>query len=238
MHPDLEGLIRLQDLENAAESARRQIAEMPIRVQALETRLEERRAAVAGARQRLTDSQLARRAVEKDLAAMQSRLSKFKDQLMEVKTNKEYQAVQKEISVAEHEVRVFEDQVLERMLEADELSAALKQAQTELAREDAAVTSERAALEQERAGLEHQLERSVAERVRLTAGMTPSVLALFEHVARGRKGVAVTEARAGHCSVCHVRLRPQVFNEVQGNESIIQCESCQRILYFVPAAVT
>ena len=36
------------------------------------------------------------------------------------------------------------------------------------------------------------------------------------------------------CSVCHVRLRPQVFQLVRQNDTIIQCDSCQRILYYVP----
>ena len=50
------------------------------------------------------------------------------------------------------------------------------------------------------------------------------------------QGLAVAEARDGLCTVCHVRLRPQIFNEVRRNDSIIQCDSCTRILYFVPAA--
>ena len=51
-----------------------------------------------------------------------------------------------------------------------------------------------------------------------------------------RNGVAVAEARDGICTICHVRLRPQVFNTVRRNEEIVQCDSCNRILYFVPAA--
>jgi predicted nucleic acid-binding Zn-ribbon protein len=45
----------------------------------------------------------------------------------------------------------------------------------------------------------------------------------------------MAEAREGLCVDCHVRLRPQVFNEVRRNDQLIQCESCTRILYFVPA---
>jgi predicted nucleic acid-binding Zn-ribbon protein len=45
----------------------------------------------------------------------------------------------------------------------------------------------------------------------------------------------VAEARDGVCTLCHVRLRPQVFNEIRRNAQIIQCESCGRILYFVPS---
>ena len=60
------------------------------------------------------------------------------------------------------------------------------------------------------------------------------MLATFERVAKGRSGIAVAEARDAICTICHVRLRPQVFNNVRKNDSIIQCDSCQRILYFAP----
>jgi predicted nucleic acid-binding Zn-ribbon protein len=50
-----------------------------------------------------------------------------------------------------------------------------------------------------------------------------------------RRGVALSMAtRDGLCSLCHVRLRPHVFQQVRTNEQIIQCDSCQRILYYVP----
>jgi uncharacterized protein len=70
----------------------------------------------------------------------------------------------------------------------------------------------------------------------VAARISGDALEVFERVARGRKGVAMAEARDGLCTVCHVRLRPQVLNEVRRNTSIIQCDSCTRILYFVPAA--
>ena len=60
-------------------------------------------------------------------------------------------------------------------------------------------------------------------------------MTLFERISHGRKGIAVAEARDGLCTVCHVRLRPQIFNEVRRNDTLVQCDSCTRILYFVPA---
>ena len=62
----------------------------------------------------------------------------------------------------------------------------------------------------------------------------PALLRTFESVARRRNGIAMAEARDGICTICHVRLRPQVFNTIRRNEEVIQCDSCQRILYFVP----
>jgi predicted nucleic acid-binding Zn-ribbon protein len=57
-------------------------------------------------------------------------------------------------------------------------------------------------------------------------------------VARKRNGIAVAEARDGVCTICHVRLRPQVFNSIRRNDSILQCDHCNRIMFFAvtPAA--
>jgi uncharacterized protein len=235
MHPDLDRLIRLQQLETFTEEARRKIADYPQRSQGLEARLEEAKEAVAGIKQRVTASQTTRRSEEKDLATVQARLTKYKDQLLEVRTNREYQAMQQEIAAAQGEVSRHEDRILENMLEADELNRAVKRAESELAKVQADVTAERTALDEEVQQLKVELARSGGARAALVAEISASAMAIFEAVARGRKGVAVAEARQGLCTLCHVRLRPQKFNEVRRNDTIIQCDSCQRILYFAGA---
>ena len=125
LHPDLQNLIHLQELDSAAERHRRRVADIPVLQAALDARLAERTAAVDAVKARVAASQTARREIEKDLAAVQGRLSKYKNQLMEVKTNKEYQAMQKELSVAEQEISDFETRMLERMEEADALAIEL-----------------------------------------------------------------------------------------------------------------
>jgi len=65
--------------------------------------------------------------------------------------------------------------------------------------------------------------------------MAAPTLALFEQVSRARKGVAICQAtRDGLCSQCQVRLRPMVFQQVRANDTIVQCDSCRRILYYIP----
>src|SRR5438093_3924342 len=236
MHADLERIIALQRLDSAASDAQRRLAEEPERQKALEARLETARQHVTAAKAQLTDNQTARRALEKDVAVHQGRLSKFRDQLMAVKTNQEYQAMQKEIEFAQGGVKEIEDKVLELMLEADELTAALKRAEAELASETKAVDADRRAMATDMATLKASVERITAERADLVRAIDPQVLAIFELVARRRHGVAAAEARDGICTICHVRLLPQVFNNIRRNDSIIQCDSCQRILYFLPAA--
>jgi len=234
MNADLERLIALQKLDSTAEAARKTLAAEPEHEQALEARLEAARQRVAAAKERVTANKNARAALEKDVAVQQGRLSKFRETAMAVKTNQEYHAVQHEISFAQGEIKKIEDSILERMLESDDLTAALKTAEAELAAETKAVDAERKTGSAAHIEMQATLERIAGERVALIGGLNKEALATFEAVARKRNGVAMSEARGGVCTICHVRLRPQVFNTVLRNESLLQCDHCNRILYYVP----
>lgn len=232
MNADLTRLIRLQELESAADQARRKIADHPARMQALDARLQAARDVLADIKARLAVASDKRRAEEKEVAGVQTRLAKYKDQLLEVKTNREYTAMLHEIETAQNDIRTREDRILEVMMETDELNAGIKTSEAELKAIEKEVAAERATLDAEMTVLQGEIDRTTAERETLVAGIDRHVLAIFETTAKGRKGVAVAEARDGLCTICHVRLRPQMFNEVRKNESIIQCDHCRRILYF------
>jgi predicted nucleic acid-binding Zn-ribbon protein len=236
MNADLQRLIELQRLDSLIHDAERKVADEPTRRQALDARLEAARQQVAAARDRLSHNQTARREIEKDVALHQGRLSKYRDQLMNVKTNVEYQAMQKEMAFAQTEVKALEDRILEGMLESDELTAVVKEAEAGLAATTREIETEKQALGSEIVVLKKTIEETSAQRNEVIAGLDAKVLATFQQVASRRNGVAVAEAKDGICTICHVRLRPQIFNTVRRNEEIIQCDSCQRILYFKPAA--
>jgi len=236
MHPDLQQLIDLQGLDHDLDALRHAIDAVPQRREAIEARVAREAEAVAAAKQRVSDNRAARQVIERDLQLQQGRLSKFRDQLMAVKTNKEYQAMQVEIATAEGEVRRLEDQLLERMMEADEAAAALKQAEATHVADRAAAQQEIAALEREAADLAQRAAARATDRDALAARIPAEPLAVFESVRARRGALVVVEARDGHCTVCHVRLRPQVFNDIRRNEHLIKCDSCGRLLFFVPPA--
>ena len=96
-HPDLKRSIQLQALDSRAAEARRPQASIPETQRALEDRLESARGETAATKERLAANQTSRRALEKDIAAIRTRLSRYKDELTEVKTIGEYHAMQHEI---------------------------------------------------------------------------------------------------------------------------------------------
>jgi predicted nucleic acid-binding Zn-ribbon protein len=236
MHAELERVIALQQLDTKAGAARKALAEAPDREKAFDARLDDAKQKIADARAKLAANQEARRTIEKEVAVHQGRLSKYRDQAMAVKTNQEYHAIQHEMAHAQGEIKKHEDEVLERMVEADELTAALKAAEALLASEQKTIEADRRKAQAEDAERHKALDALTAERAALVSAIDKRVLAIYDIAFARRQGIAVAEAKDGICTICHVRLRPQVFNEVRRNEAIVQCDSCQRILYYVPAA--
>jgi predicted nucleic acid-binding Zn-ribbon protein len=235
MHEDLARLIRLQQLESAADAARRTVADEPQRQAELDAKVDAARQHLEQERQRLAANQAARRELEKELALHQGRLSKYRDQLMAVKTNREYQAMQKEIEVAQHEIQAHEDRMLERMIEFDEVTALVKQAEKAFAEQQKAIEAERKQLAGQVAAANAALEPLAAERAAVARQLPAALLATFDRLILQRGNLAVVEVRDGRCIACQVRVRAQVYNEIRRGEIVFQCESCQRVLFFAAA---
>jgi hypothetical protein len=238
MNADLERVIALQRLDSEAGAARKKLAEAPEREKGFDTRLETARQKLADAKAKLAANQESRRATEKEVAVHQGRLSKYREQAMAVKTNQEYHAIQHEIAHAQGEIKKYEDQILEQMVEADDLTATIKAAEAHLAAEQKTIDADRKKAQAEDAQAQASHDALVGERAALAASIDRRVLAIYDAAFSRRQGIAVAEAKDGICTICHVRLRPQVFNDVRKNEVVVQCESCQRILYYVPATTS
>lgn len=214
------------------------MAELPGAEQAIEARIAEAAAGVEAARASLSDNQQARRQLEKEVAAVDVRLAKFEDHKAAIKTNEQYTALLHEIATAKQDKDAAEERLLIQMEAGDGLARALKAAEAALAKAKKDGEATRTALAAERKALEADITRLTGSRKGETAGLDPKALALYEQLLKGRRGVAVASMTKDTCNACHVRLRPHVEQQVRRNDSIVQCDSCQRILYFqgAPAA--
>ncbi|HET9369665.1 MAG TPA: C4-type zinc ribbon domain-containing protein [Vicinamibacterales bacterium] len=230
----LQALIALQQLDSAADAARRRQAELPQTEARIAETLASAQAAVETAKERLAANHAARRALEKDVAAVDTRLSRFNDHKAQVKTNQEYTALLHEIDTAKAEKDGLEEKILVLMEEADVGGAEIASAERALAAAVSEGERTRAAIAAEKQSLDAELARLAGARKGEVAAIDPPVLARYEQLLKGRKGVAVAALNGETCSACFVRLRPHITQQVRRNDSIVQCESCQRILYYDP----
>jgi uncharacterized protein len=233
MNPLLEQLIRLQRAESELRRTQAELAEIPRKKAELEAALAADRAHLDAARAALDDSLKARRRHEGELQDLEGKRSKYKGQLMEVKTNKEYTAMLHEIEAVERDIRGREDQVLAEMERAESLGADVKKEEAAFKTREEQHRADTRGLGERSRALEADVARLSAERDEVAQGLDEDTLDLFQRVARLR-GVAMAEARDGMCQVCHVKLRLQMFVDIKRNEEILQCPACNRILYYEP----
>ncbi len=234
MDSGLRKLMALQNIDLQIAELAKRAQNIPAEVRAIDQMLEQNQLELERLRQRVEEYGKTRRSIEGETELLRQKLAKFKDQLMSVKTNKEYQAVLHEISLAEQEISRAEDRILEAMLAADEAASEASGIEKDLHDHGREIQDRRRELLDFQASSEGEIERLRSQRAAVAAEVPEDLMGLYARIASARNGLAMAEARDQSCQICHVRMRPQLFNELKTNQRIVTCESCNRILYFSP----
>jgi len=236
LHPDLATVKELEEVDRAIAGLNSRIASIPSQIKKIEDQLNAFLHDHEEHKNRLAANQKERRDLDGEVQMVRGKISKHRDQLYEVKTNEAYKTMLHEIEGEEAKIRGIEDQVLEKMVEAEQLDKMVHEAAARLEGEKQRVASERKQLETERAGDEALRSEAEARRKVLAAAHSETTLRLYEKTRKSR-GTAVAQVIDGSCGGCHVKLRPQFYNEVRSSDALLPCESCGRILFYVPPSV-
>jgi len=234
MLPEIENLLKLQDTDKEIRRLQDEVAELPKRVAVIEQKLAGNKAQLEKAQAAVKADEAARRKYDTAINDLRGKISKYRDQSLDVKTNDQYKALLHEIQFAEKEIAANEDKILELMVNADARDKEVKAAQAALKAEAAEVEKEKEQARQRTAEDEKLLAEWRAKRDGLRTGISEDLLRHFERVSKFR-GSGIAEVRDQKCMACRVMLRPQTYNEVRSGNQAIVCDSCQRILYFNPA---
>ena len=234
MLPDIENLLKLQDTDKEIRRLQDEVAEFPKRVAVIEQKLAGTKAQLEKAQAAVKADEAARRKYDTAITDLRGKISKYRDQSLDVKTNDQYKALLHEIQFAEKEIAANEDKILEMMVNADARDKEVKAAQAELKAETAEIEKEKEEARQRTAEDEKLLAEWRAKRDQIRTGVNEDLLRHYERVSKFR-GSGLSEVRDQKCMACRVMLRPQTYNEVRSGLQTIICDSCQRILYFNPA---
>lgn len=233
MHPSLEQLRHLQDLERQAAALRADLDATDQRRREIEAPVTQAQDELETLTRTIDERQAQRRAGDRDVQMLQQRLTKYRQQLMAVTNAREYEAAQHEVATAESELKIREDETIALLFELDEL---LPQAE----RATAAVAAAKDAAGVSLAGLvddtqRHQLELAAIEGgiAALRPKVDAAALAVYDRTAKRFPRAAVAELKGELCIGCNVKIRPMLASDVRKGERIVQCENCTRLLYVV-----
>ena len=234
MLPDIDKLLELQAADKEIRKLQDEVAALPKRTAAIEQKLAGTKAHLEKVRAATKGDEANRKKFEASIKDLQGKISKYRDQSLDVKTNDQYKALLHEIQFAEQEIRLNEDRILEVMVNVDAREKEVKAAEAELKVETAEIEKEKEEARKVTAEDQKKLSEWNAKRDALRKGISEDILRQYERVAKFR-GSGLAEVRDQKCMGCQVMLRPQTYNEVRNAEKVMVCESCQRIYYFNPA---
>ena len=160
-----------------------------------------------------------RKKFEANIKDLQGKISKYRDQSLDVKTNEQYKALLHEIQFAEQEIRLNEDRILEVMVNVDAREKEVKAAEAELKAETAEIEKEKEEARKVTAEDQKKLAEWNAKRDALRHEIAEDILRQYERVAKFR-GTGLAEVREQKCMGCQVMLRPQTYNEVRNGEKV------------------
>ena len=233
MLPDLKNLLDLQVADREITRLKDEIAALPKRVAAIEEQLAGTKAVLEKAKAAVKADDAAKRKYESSIQDSRQKISKYRDQMLDVKTNEQYKALQHEVNFAEKDIAANEDKILELMINAEAREKEVKAAEADLKAETAEIEKEKAEAREKTAEDEKLVAEWNAKRDSYRSGIAADLLRHYDRVVKLRR-TGLSEVRDQKCMTCQVMLRPQTYNVVRAGEQVVICDSCQRILYFDP----
>jgi predicted nucleic acid-binding Zn-ribbon protein len=155
-----------------------------------------------------------------------------KERLLEVKNNKEYQAMLKEIETAEAARGDVETEIISILDELENLAVLVKKDQETLNEQRKKYEVERKLIEADLNSVDTDFVNCEQQRAGLTDKVPVDLLARYEKIKKRNNGVGVISVWKSVCNGCHMNIPPQLYIELQKTSDLIACPNCQRIMYF------
>jgi hypothetical protein len=229
---ELETLFEAQKIQSMIMEGEQKLLQAPRKLKQMEDRLAEVRDKIEREKEIVEELEKERRKKEKELEGEKDKIKKLEVKLYDVKTNKEYQALLKEIESAKEANDRTEEDVLVLMDKVEDLRKDYENSQLELGRLEMESVAEKAVIEKETRSMDEIIAKLTTERDNLLSIVSDNLRTTYNILREGRGGIAVTNVRNGVCLGCNMNIPPQLFIEVTKNKQLIQCPSCNRILFF------
>ena len=227
----LKTLYQLQTTLSGIDEKRALRGELPLEVQDLEdeiegltTRIEKINADIAEFEQAVTMK-------KGEIENAKVSVERYKEQLNDVKNNREYDTLSKEIEYQTLEIELCNKKI-------KEANARIEEKKAELAQNEEVIEDRRQALDQKKSELDEIMEETRAEEEKLKAKVKeleakiePRLLTSFKRIRKNaRNGLGIVYVQRDACGGCFNKIPPQRQLDIKMHKKVIVCEYCGRIL--------
>jgi predicted nucleic acid-binding Zn-ribbon protein len=242
MGPILNGLIKLQSVENRLRAAKAKLTRSRRSVIIQENQVRSLQSALEAKKEELQLTKVQSSRLELELKSRDDEVSKLRAALNTSKSNKEYAAVLTQLNTTRADNTKIENQILDLMkaVETDEAECENIRKQIEEHKqllEQTRKTSEAAAVDQEA-----EIRKIQAEWNDAAKAIPAEPLKVFKRVAETYDGEAVAqvdlqEGKHGtySCGGCFMGITAESVNLLMTRDELIRCPNCTRILVLTAA---
>ena len=232
MNEKLSLLIRLQECDSMLAGLSAKKNSLPEKLQQIDEEFQRFKESISQSAMRYEKLKTQREENELKVKKISEAMARSKEKLLDVKTNKEYQAMLKEIETAETSLGGLESQIIILLEEMDELSVQVKQDQETLKQAEKNYLDDKKIIEEKLSSFDAESDEWNRKRSALQKNIPEDLLALYEKIRKRNQGVGVIPVWKAVCSGCHMNIPPQLYNELQRSSDLLSCPSCHRIMYF------
>jgi predicted nucleic acid-binding Zn-ribbon protein len=228
----IEKLLILQDRDRKLRRVASELAHVEPERQNFKGKTAAAQAQLESAKTRVRQIESDRKRLELDVEAKKTLIEKYANQQLQTRKNEEYKALAHEIEMCKADITKIEDQEIELMEKAEK---ALKDV-AQFTREFDSAKKLADDLIVQLSGREESLKKDLAElqsnRAELASAVDLGVLGRYERLVKSKGENVVVGVQHGVCGGCHMKLPAQILVACQGNQEVVSCTNCGRILYF------
>lgn len=158
-------------------------------------------------------------------------IQKYEEQQMNVRNNREYDAITKEIELQQLEIQILEKRIKETYAKIEAKNEEIEETRQALEERKKDLESKKNELDTITAESEEEERKLDKSREKASKVIEERLLNSYNKI-RGnvRNGLAVVPVKRGACGGCFNVVPPQKQAEVREKKKLIVCEHCGRVL--------
>lgn len=232
MLDSIRNLLILQDRDQKISQLQQELETISPQRALIERKLAKAQEHLAKAKEQLKHLESDRKRLEVDVEEKQQLIQKYALQQFQTKRNEEYRALAHEIETCKAEIAKFEDGQLELMEQAEQIQKEAHAASQLAAQSKAEADRQLKDLTEREANLSQRMNDLTAGRASLAQAVDEDLRVRYERLRRSKVGRVVVGVEHSACGGCHMKLPTQIVVSSQGNQEVMVCPNCGRILFY------
>lgn len=227
----LRSLYELQTVLSEIDRIKTIRGELPLEVKDLEDNLEGLRTRIANFTAEIEELKVRLSQEKEKISDSQNKIARYKEQLVNVRNNREFDLLSKEVEFQSLEIELCEKHLHEYARTIDAKTRDIETTEERLHDSEHILAEKKAELDEIVSETRQDEEKLRVEAQEIEPNIDERTLKAFKRIRQNaRNGLGIVYIQRNACGGCFNRIPPQKQMEIKMHKKVIVCEYCGRIM--------